>query len=190
VHGTDVLGMLLKGSFAMLGERLRDVSDDEWRARALPRANKPGFILWHCARILDWTVSSAIQGTPQVAESQAWRERFPADAGAGFGISLELADRIADGTPASEVGDYLADVRTAALTWFEAQTDQSLDVVPPMKENQPPFYRQPQVWAEIADLEGLPVWQLLLRPAGAHIRRHMGEYDLLVDSLRAATPPG
>lgn len=185
MRGTDVVGVLLKGSFALLDERLSAARDDEWRGRALPHANKPGFILWHCARILDWTVCSAIRGTPEVVDSAPWRGRFPREAGAGFGIPRELADQIADATAPSDVAAYLGDVRAEALSWFDAQTDESLDAVPPMKENQPPFFRQPQVWAEIADLDGLPTWQLLMRPAGAHIRRHAGEYDLLVEALRA-----
>jgi DinB superfamily len=190
MHGTDAVGMLLKGSFAIVEERIREAHDDEWRTRAFPGTNKPGFILWHCARILDWTVCSAIQGVPEIAFGSPWSDRFPDEAGAGFGISRDLADRVADATPAHEVAEYLADVRKAALSWFETQTDESLDTVPPMREQQPDFYRRPEVWAQISDLDGLPVWQLLLRPSGAHIRRHLGEYDLLIEALRAgaATP--
>lgn len=187
-----MVGMLLKGSFAMLDERLQDVRDDEWRSRAVPGTNKPGFILWHCARIIDWTVCSAIQGVPEAADAAPWLERFRLHAGAGFGIPLELADEVAESTSAQEVSGYLADVRAAAMSWFGAQTDESLDAVPPMRTNQErhPFYLEPPVWAEISDLDGLPAWQLVLRPAGVHIRRHMGEYDLLLGAVRsgAATP--
>ena len=186
MRGTDVLGALLKGSFAMLDERVRDSSQDEWHARAVPGTNKPGFILWHCARILDWTVNLAIQGVPEMAASAPWVDRFPVQAGAGFGITLELADRIADEVTAQELAGYLAGVRTGALDWFGRQTDESLDATPRMKANLElqPIYLEPQAWAEVADLDGLPAWQLLMRPAGAHIRRHMGEYDLLVELLR------
>jgi hypothetical protein len=186
VRGTDVLGALLKGSFGMLEERARDAREDEWHARAVPGTNKPGFILWHCARILDWTVNLAIQGVPEVAASVPWVDRFPLEAGAGFGITQSLADRIAETVSAQELSGYLAGVRNGALEWFGRQTDDSLDLVPSMRANQQlqPFYLEPQVWAEVSDLDGLPAWQLLMRPAGAHIRRHVGEYDLLVEVLR------
>ena len=187
MRGTDVLGTLLKGSFGMLEERAREAREDEWRTRAAPGTNKPGFILWHCARILDWTVNLAVLGVPEVAASAKWAGRFAPEAGAGFGITQEVADRVADRVSASEVAEYLADVQAGALDWFGRQTDDSLDVVPPMKANQrlQPLYLEPQVWAEISDLDGLATWQLLMRPAGAHIRRHVGEYDLLVELLRA-----
>lgn len=192
MRGSDVVGMLLRGSFAMVEERLRDVREGEWRARVLPHTNKPGFVLWHCARIIDWTVASAIRGVPEIADSAPWSERFPAEAGAGFGISLELADGVAETVSARDVREYLAEVKASALEWFATQDDRSLDVAPPMRANQErhPQYLEPQAWADIADLDGLPAWQLVLRPAGVHIRRHMGEYDLMVEVLRtgAASP--
>jgi DinB family protein len=192
MRGTDVVGMLLKGSFALLEERLGAVRDGEWSPRVLPDTNKPGFVLWHCARILDWTVGSAIRGVPEVADSAPWKDRFPRYAGAGFGIPLAVADALTDATSAPEVSAYLAEVKASALEWFATQTDASLDAVPPLKAHQErhPLYLEREAWADIADLDGLPAWQLLLRPAGAHIRRHMGEYDLMVELLRsgAATP--
>ena len=190
--GVDVVGMLLKGSFSLLDDRLGASTEEVWRGRAIPGSNKPGFILWHCARILDWTLNSAIRGAPEVVEAAPWRDRFPREALAGFGISRELADRVADETPARDVAGYLSEVRTAAMSWFETQTDESLAAVPPLKANQPRAYLEPAVWAEIEDLDGLPVWQLLLRPAGAHIRRHAGEYDVLAEALRSgvSTLPG
>src|SRR5436190_284722 len=102
MNGTAVIRMLLNGSFNMIQERLDGMTDEEWRERALPGTSKLGFILWHCTRILDWTVHCAFQGVP-----------------------------------------------------------------------------------EVEDLNGLPTWQILVRPCGAHIRRHMGEYDVLMQALRA-----
>ena len=37
---------------------------------------------------------------------------------------------------------------------------------------------------EDCDLDGLPAWQLVMRPAGVHIRRHVGEYDVLLEILK------
>jgi len=75
------------------------------------------------------------------------------------------------------------------MDWFAKQTESSLDAAPPLKTNQAnrAGYLDPNIWAEVEDLDGLPGWQLLLRPAGAHIRRHMGEYDVLVGAMRSRT---
>lgn len=184
--GIDVLGALLKGSFAMLQERLDAVTDEAWNERVLPSTSKPGFILWHCSRILDWTVNSAFQGRPEVADAPKWRTRFLREACYGAGISESLADQVTASTSRTEVAEYLAEVRTAAMDWFARQTDSTLDAAPPLKANQAnrAGYLDPNIWAEVEDLEGIPGWQLIMRPAGGHIRRHMGEYDLLVGALR------
>ena len=73
--------------------------------------------------------------------------------------------------------------------WSAKQTESSLDAAPPLKTNQAnrAGYLDPNIWAEVEDLDGLPGWQLLLRPAGANIRRHMGEYDVLVGAMRSRT---
>ncbi len=184
--GVEVLGALLKGSFGMLQERFDAVTDEEWSERVFPSTSKPGFILWHCARILDWTVQSAFQGIPEVADSPRWQAVFPWEACYGAGIPDSLADAVVASTSRTEVAEYLAEVRQASLSWFANQTDATLDAVPPLKANQASRagYLDPNIWAEVEDLDGLRVWQLLLRPAGGHIRRHMGEYDVLVGALR------
>src|SRR5205823_6356277 len=130
---------------------------------------------------------------PEVADSERWRDRFPREAAYGAGISAALADHVADSTSPPVMAEYLAEVRKPVLAWFDGQDERSLDVAPALQDHQAlrPGYLDPSIWAEVADLNGLPAWQLLMRPAGAHIRRHMGEYDLLVEALRAgraATP--
>ena len=35
------------------------------------------------------------------------------------------------------------------------------------------------VWEAIASLDGIPAWQLLLRPSMAHVRVHSGEAEVL-----------
>ena len=179
--------MLLNGSFSMLEERLAAVTDSEWNDRAIPGTSRPGFILWHCARILDWTVNSAIQGIPEVADSPKWQARFPGEAMYGAGIPAAAADRLTDATTKAETAEYLGEVKTVVTAWFERQTDDTLDTRAPIKANQArhPGYLDPEVWAAVEDLDGLPAWQLLVRPSGAHIRRHMGEYDVLVETMRA-----
>jgi hypothetical protein len=191
--GIALLKSLLTGSFGMIQERLDEVSDDEWSARAFPGTSKPGFILWHCARILDWTVNSAFQGVPEVAESPRWRALFPREACYGAGIPDSLADEVVDATSSAEVAEYLAEVKTSVIDWFDRQTDATLDPSPPLKANQArrEGYLDAAIYAEVEDLDGISGWNLLMRPAGGHIRRHMGEYDVLVGALRrkaAATP--
>ena len=187
MNGTTVIRMLLNGSFNMIQERLDGMTDEEWRERALPGTSKLGFILWHCTRILDWTVHCAFQGVPEIADRPEWRARFPREACYGAGIPDALADQVVDATNRTDVALYLGEVKVAVGEWFERQNDQTLDAVPPLKANQAgrPGYLDPAVWAEVEDLNGLPTWQILVRPCGAHIRRHMGEYDVLMQALRA-----
>jgi hypothetical protein len=187
VLGTDVLRMLLNGSFNLIEERLAAVTAVEWNERAIPGTSKPGFILWHCARIIDWTVHSAIQGVPEIADAPWWQARFPQQAFYGAGIPAPVADELAEKTSRKDTAQYLGEVKASATAWFARQTDDSLDVRPPMKANQATHrgYLEAGVWAAVADLDGLPAWQLLVRPSGAHIRRHIGEYDVLVEALRA-----
>ncbi len=187
--GVDVLRVLLSGSFGMVQERLNAISDQEWNQRAFPSTSKPGFILWHCARILDWTIHSALQGIAEVADSSTWQGRFAREACYGAGIADSLADEVTASTSRTEVAAYLRDVRAAVMDWFAKQTESSLDAAPPLKTNQAnrAGYLDPNIWAEVEDLDGLPGSELLLRPAGAHIRRHMGEYDVLVGAMRSRT---
>jgi hypothetical protein len=185
--GADVVKMLLNGSFNLIEERLAAVTDVEWKERAIPGTSKPGFILWHCARIVDWTVHSAIQGVPEIADSPKWKARFPQDALYGAGIPAAVADEVAERTSKAGTAEYLGEVKAAVTAWFQRQTDETLDIRPPMKAHQANHqgYEDPEVWAAVEDLDGLPAWQLLMRPSGAHIRRHSGEYDVLVAALRA-----
>ena len=71
-------------------------------------------------------------------------------------------------------------------SWFAQQTAETLDAVPPLKANQSSErYRAQSVWAEVEDLDGLAVWQLLARPCISHIRVHVGEFGVLRGALRS-----
>lgn len=165
--GTDVLRMQLDGSFNLIQARLAGLGDEEWNQRALPGTSKLGFILWHCARIVDWTVHSALTGRPEIADSPRWRDRFLRGALYGTGIPDSTADQLADSTTRGDVVDYLGEVRVAATEWLGRQTDDDLDARVPLKANQAsrPDYLAPAVWAEVQDLDGLPAWQFFARPA-------------------------
>src|SRR4051812_32027358 len=113
--------MLLNGSFNMIDERLSAVTDVEWRGRAIPRNSKPGFILWHCARILDWTIHSGIEGIPEVADSPKWQARFPHEALYGAGIPAAVADEVVESTSKADTIEYLREVKPAVMAWFGRQ---------------------------------------------------------------------
>lgn len=155
-----------------------------------PGTNKLGFILWHCARIIDWTVHPALTGRPEVADGPGWRERFPADALYGAGIPQSVADSVTGSTTRSDVVRYLGEVRAAATEWLGRQTETDLDAKVSLKANQAgrQAYLTPVVWAEVAELDGLPAWQFLARPAISHIRVHAGEFDVLLSALRSQAP--
>jgi hypothetical protein len=185
--GTDVLRMLLDGSFNLVRTRMEELGDAEWDQRALPGTNKLGFILWHCARIVDWTAHSAIQGVPEVADRQPWRDLHPAGSGYGAGIPDALADTVTATVTRTEALAYLAEVRAELMPWFDRQTPQTLDAVPALKAHQQrtPGYLDAPVWAAVENLDGLTAWQLLARPCISHVRVHVGEYGVLLDVLRS-----
>jgi hypothetical protein len=78
-------------------------------------------------------------------------------------------------------------VHAAVTAWFDAQTPETLDTIPPLKSNQEarPGYMDPAVWVEVEDLDGLQAWQLLARPCISHIRVHVGEFGVLLSALRS-----
>ena len=190
MKGIDVLKFQLNGSFNLISERMERLTDEEWNTRAMPGTSKLGFILWHASRILDWTLNSAFQGAPEVADRAPWRERFPREAAYGAGIGDAVADRAIDSITRADGIVYLDDVKAAFMEWLGRQTDQTLDAVPALKANQQarPGYLDPPVWAEVASLDGLPMWQILARPCVSHVRVHMGEHDVLYNALRAGAP--
>lgn len=185
--GTDVLRMMLEGSFNLVRTRMDELNDAAWDQRAMHGTSKLGFILWHSTRIIDWTVNSAIQGMPEVADQEPWSELFPAGSFYGAGITDTLADTITSRVSRRDALAYLDEVRTCVMQWFDRQTPASLDAVPALKshQQQTPGYLDPPVWAEVEHLEGLAAWQLLARPCTSHVRIHVGEYDVLLNALRS-----
>jgi DinB family protein len=189
--GIDILRLLLMGSFGNIGGRLNALSDDDWDRRAIAGTSKVGFILWHAARILDWTHSS-LAGVAEVAHGERWRDRFPKEALAGFGIPESAADRVTQTVSRTDTIEYLAEVKTAFLEWFDRQTPETLEAKVSLRTPQAEKagYLAALPWDDISDLDGIPAWHMLLRPSGGHIRVHQGEYDTLLGLLRsAATPP-
>ena len=190
MRASDVLRMQLKGSFAQLRDRLESMTDNEWRARTLPGTSKPGFVVWHAARTIDWGVHCAIQGVPEVADRPEWRDLHARDLAYGAGITASEADQVAESIGRDRVRGYLAALQPAALGWLERLDDADLERVPNFEANQrvKPRYLNPPVWAEVSDFVGLPAWHILARPCISHIRVHLGEVDTLLQVIRAKAP--
>jgi len=184
----DVLEFQLNGSFNLLAERLEKTTDEEWTRRAIPGTSLVGFIIWHGVRTIDWAVHTAVRGVPEVAAAARWAGRLQQQHAYGSGITLEEADAAARGVGREVVRGYLEDVRGAVIGWLHGVGEAELDRVPAMKEQQrvDPHYLQPEVWAEVSSMEGVPAWQILSRPSMSHIRVHSGEIDALLQALRAA----
>lgn len=61
-----------------MGETIDGMTDEEWTSRAHAKANLLGFTLWHCARSIDWAVSTVGAGITETAERPEWRDVKPA----------------------------------------------------------------------------------------------------------------
>ena len=182
----DLLEFQLNGSFNLLAERLEKTTDEEWVRRAIPGTSLVGFIIWHGVRTIDWAVHTAVRGVPEVAAAPRWADRIGQEYAYGSGITLEEADAAARSFGREVVREYLSDVRGAVMGWLGGVGDAELERVPAMKEQQRvhPRYLQPEVWAEVSSMEGIPAWQILSRPSMSHIRVHSGEIDTLLQALR------
>jgi hypothetical protein len=107
----------------------------------------------------------------------------------GAGTSYADALSIAAQVGRDAVRAYAEAVRGEVTSWLSAQTPDSLDEVPEFRaHNSAAGYDRPEVWAEIADLEGIPAWQLLTRPAIGHVRTHGGEVAVLLQAISRSSP--
>ena len=185
MQGTDLLRMQLQGSCDLIEAHVQS-SAGCWTQRAFPGTSRPGFILWHCARIIDWAVQTVVRGEPEVGAGDAWRERIHHDLGHGVGLTDQEADSVADTVTPHDVAAYTQAVRETVLGWLGGVSDDDLDRVPDLRaaNARHPRYATPAAWAEVEGLEGVPAWQVLARPSGAHIRVHMGELDTLCAAIR------
>lgn len=191
MRGVDVLAMQLRGSCELIVTRSRDAGD-WWDRRALPETSRPGFILWHCARIVDWGVNTVVRGVAEVAAAEEWRDRVRHDLGHGAGLSDAEADSVAASVGPEDLAAY-AEVLTADVGgWIGDLDDAALDAVPDLRAAcaTHPRYATASAWDEVEGLAGLPAWQVLARPCINHIRVHIGEFDTLVDALRRGLDAG
>jgi len=181
-----LLEFLLNGSFKIVGETIDGMTDEDWTARAHPRANVLGFTLWHCARTIDWAVNTVGSEGTELAEQPQWRDVKPARSFFGAGLSAGEADAVARGVSRRRTKAYLDGLRTQTLDWFRALPAEDLNRIVDLKGSHAPLrdHLEPVVWPEIEDLNGIPLWQFLARPCGAHIRVHYGEVTAQLETLR------
>ena len=179
--GHQIVTALVSASFDRIAEFTARADGPAWSEPVLPGTNPPGFTLWHLARTADWTVQCCIRGVDEVASRPEWRDRWPAEAWFGAGVSPELARALPQQVEPAVVAAYNEAVRAEVLGWLAQQGDEALDQKPSFREhNDRAGYTAPEIWADIADLEGLPTGMLLLRPAMNHVRVHVGEIGLLL----------
>ncbi len=182
--------MLLEGSLNGMRDRVEAVPDSHWARTVVPGTSRMGFVLFHSARTFDWAVHAVVQGVPEFADDPTWHDRLAPDALFGAGIPDALADTVPERVSRDTIRDYVEALREAVHGWLPSVTPDSLDTPVDLRSRlaHRPDYLQPSVWEEIHDLDGIPAWQFLLRPAIAHIRTHGGEVDVLTEIAKAGAP--
>ncbi|HEY7928346.1 MAG TPA: hypothetical protein VIG86_13130 [Candidatus Dormibacteraeota bacterium] len=186
MKGIDLLHVQLRGSCDQVVAHARD-AEPFWSQRAFPGSSLPGFVAWHCARIVDWGLSTVVREVAEVAAAPPWRDRVRYDLGHGAGIDDAEADELTATVRPADVVAYAQVLRDSIDVWASTVADGDLDRVPSLRlVNQVhPRYASDAAWAEIEALEGLPAWQFLARPCVGHIRVHIGELATLCQIMQA-----
>ena len=189
--GHELLAAQVEGSFALIDEYARSAVP-HWTERPVADTSMPGFVLWHCARIMDWGVNAVVRRTSELAASDPWRELIRFDLGHGVGLTHEDADAAALSVSPVDLTVYLADLRAQVTGWIENASDADLDRVVDLRTacETNPRYVTDSAWAEVENLDGVHSWQFLARPCVSHIRVHIGEVGALLTVLRADGPAG
>jgi len=183
---TPLLEFQLTGSFNLLDSLVNEISDKEWTLKVNRRANMVGFTIWHCLRTIDWTIHRVAARRNELVARTEWRDVRPDGAFFGAGVTMEAADRVARTVNRDRTRDYLSALRTERLAWLRETSDEDLDrLVDLNADERDADHLQPAVWLEVKDLDRIPVWQLLARPAISHIRLHCGEVEAQLQAMRA-----
>lgn len=183
---TALLEFQLTGSFNLLDSLITEISDQEWIRKLNRRANMFGFTVWHCLRTIDWTINRVAARRNELVVRTEWRDVRPDGAFFGAGATMESADRVARTVSRDRTRDYLSALRTESLAWLREISDEDLDrLVDLNAADRHADHLQPAVWLEVKDLDRIPVWQLLARPAISHIRLHCGEVEAQLQAMRA-----
>lgn len=188
MKATVLLARQITSVNTLLHRAADDLSQHEWTARPLRGENMPGYILWHIPRLQDHFVQVWMRGIPEIIQDERWAGWDQLHSlGAGLGIPLEEADRIARCVQPTEVLTYADVVLREILNWLETLTDHDLECIPPARQYLAPYpeYQTTGHHAETDDLLDLPIWRLLSGPCFGHVRGHLGELALLKAQLRA-----
>jgi len=185
VNGVDVLSLQLTTSCKLVADQASE-AEPFWTQRGFAGASLPGFVAWHCARIIDWGVNTVVRDAPEVAAQPEWRDKLRYEMGHGAGLSSEQADDVAASVQPADVIDYAAALRDEIRRWLTDTSPAELDAVPDLRarNQEHPMYRTPAAWEEIKALDGIPAWHFLTRPCVSHIRVHSGEVETLLHLLK------
>lgn len=180
---------------ARMGIVAGKVGADEWTRRVVPQTNLPAFTFWHCARVTDGILNFYVRGVPEIAERPPWNQDPVigfSEVGAGVGLTLEDADAIARRVSIPRVLEYAAAIRAEASAWLKTVDDDFLDTVPDFasRRDASPVYGKPAAVASSRDLDGHPVWRVLMISCFGHVWSHLDEILLLVETQRAAEASG
>ena len=110
---------------------VQGLSTQELSWQPQPDCNSIGFLVWHCARVLDNWFQSRIKGVPQLWE-EGWAEklqRAPADASdIGFQFTAELLQsfQVPD---TSALLAYVEAVHASTVTYLKGVDDTALENV-------------------------------------------------------------
>jgi hypothetical protein len=163
---------------------VEDLRDADWVKPVAPGTSPIGLTLWHVPRTQDWLVQTSIRGVPEVADGPSYGGLPDPDL-YGFGTALtpEQAKEVASGVDPAALLTYADAVRDSVVEWLASLTEADLDEpVAGFDERQRstrPAYSTPDALKEISHLGVLPLGQLLLRPAIAHLLMHLGEIEVL-----------
>ena len=158
----------------------------------LPGTSPPGLTLWHLPRTQDWLVNTTIRAVPEVADSFP-PKGLPDHAlfGFGTGLSQDLAREAASAVDLRALVAYADAVAAELDGWLGTLAPADLDAVPDLigRQQTRPAYRTPETLSEVEGLVGIPVGQLLMRPAVSHLFMHAGELELLGQLARRSSVP-
>lgn len=191
MRAREVLAAQLDGSCALIAEHA-EAAAGRWVERPVADTSMPGFVLWHCARIVDWGVNAVVRRRSELAASDQWRERVRFDLGHGPGLTRAEADEAALTVPAGTVIAYARALRAQTAAWIADVADEDMDQLVDMRAacSVHPRYLTDAAWAEVENLDGVRAGQFLARPCVSHIRVHIGEVETLLTVLRSESPSG
>jgi len=185
-----LLEFQLNGSFNLVEAAIEGMTDEEWISRAHSDANLMGFTMWHCLRTVDWTINGVAAGTGELADRMQWHDVKVAGAYFGAGVAMDTADSVAMSVNRTKAVEYLDALRHQSVDWLRRLPAADLDRIVDLRQAAgSKDHLQQIVWPEIENLDRIPLWQFIARPAVLHIRVHCGEAMAQLEVLRQRAEP-